>query len=203
MLPRMNDSKLQQAFGKFDASNAEDPNAVTVDGQQQPKELVFAKRLTEAVMLLDPDASEPLRLASRCQHICRWQVPRNTQPMGRAGYLKWRAGLKKFHAAKSAAILEAVGYDAETIGKVHDLNLKKNLKTDPDCQTLEDALCLVFLGHQFDKLIADTEEEKMLGIVRKTWAKMTPRGQQAAAALDFSEQAQAVLAKALGGEADS
>ena len=188
----------QQAFGKFDASNAEDPNTVTVDGQQQPKELVFAKRLTEAVMLLDPDASEPLRLASRCQHICRWQVPRNTQPMGRAGYLKWRAGLKKFHAEKSAAILEVVGYDAETVQRVQELNLKKNLKTDPDCQTLEDALCLVFLGHQFDKLIADTEEEKMLGIVRKTWAKMTPRGQQAAAALNFSEQAQAVLAKALG-----
>ena len=198
MLPRMNDSKLQQAFGKFDTCNAEDPNTVTVDGQQQPKELVFAKRLTEAVMLLDPDASEPLRLASRCQHICRWQVPRNTQPMGRAGYLKWRAGLKKFHAEKSAAILEVVGYDAETVQRVQELNLKKNLKTDPDCQTLEDALCLVFLGHQFDKLIADTEEEKMLGIVRKTWAKMTPRGQQAAAALNFSEQAQAVLAKALG-----
>jgi hypothetical protein len=199
----MNDSKRQLAFGKFDACNAEDPNTVTVDGQQQPKELVFAKRLTEAVMLLDPDASEPLRLASRCQHICRWQVPRNTQPMGRAGYLKWRAGLKKFHAEKSAAILEVVGYDAETVQRVQELNLKKNLKTDPDCQTLEDALCLVFLGHQFDKLIADTEEEKMLGIVRKTWAKMTPRGQQAAAALNFSEQAQAVLAKALGGEADS
>ena len=194
----MNDSKRQLAFGKFDACNAEDPNTVTVDGQQQPKELVFAKRLTEAVMLLDPDASEPLRLASRCQHICRWQVPRNTQPMGRAGYLKWRAGLKKFHAEKSAAILEVVGYDAETVQRVQELNLKKNLKTDPDCQTLEDALCLVFLGHQFDKLIADTEEEKMLGIVRKTWAKMTPRGQQAAAALNFSEQAQAVLAKALG-----
>jgi hypothetical protein len=118
--------------------------------------------------------------------------------MGRAGYLKWRAGLKKFHAGKSAAILEVVGYDAETVQRVQELNLKKNLKTDPDCQTLEDALCLVFLGHQFDKLIADTEEEKMLGIVRKTWAKMTPRGQQAAAALNFSEQAQAVLAKALG-----
>ena len=113
-------------------------------------------------------------------------------------HLKWRAGLKKFHAEKSAAILEVVGYDAETVQRVQELNLKKNLKTDPDCQTLEDALCLVFLGHQFDKLIADTEEEKMLGIVRKTWAKMTPRGQQAAAALNFSEQAQAVLAKALG-----
>ncbi|MCP5537348.1 MAG: DUF4202 domain-containing protein [Akkermansiaceae bacterium] len=195
----MNNTLLQQAYARFDAANAQDPNAVIVNGVEQPKELVFAKRLTEAVLTLDPGASEELRLASRCQHIYRWKVPRSTQPMGRAGYLKWRAGLKKFHAEKSAEILREVGYDDDTIARVQELNLKNNLKSDPDCQTLEDALCLVFLEHQFDLLIEHTEEGKMINIVRKTWSKMSARGQEKAAQLEYSERAAAVLEKALAG----
>lgn len=192
----MND-QLARAFELFDRANAQDPNSIIVDGEQRPKELVFAERLTEAVMDLDPDASEALQLASRCQHIRRWEVPRDTQPMGRTGYLKWRKGLQKFHAETSAAILREVGYSEDVIKRVQSLNQKKNLKTDADCQTLEDALCLVFLEHQFDDLIADTEEEKMIRIVQKTWAKMSPRGHEAAQELDYSPEAAELLTKAL------
>jgi hypothetical protein len=193
----MNDAMLHDAYRRFDAANAEDPNTIEVEGQPQPKELVFAKRLSSAVMALDPDASTALRLAARCQHIMRWEMPRSSQPMGRTGYLKWRTLLKKFHAEQSAKILTAAGYDADLIKQVQELNLKKNLKTDRDCQTLEDGLCLVFLEHQFDALIADTEEEKLLGIVRKTWAKMSPHGQQATSKITFSEQGTRVLQQAL------
>ena len=35
--------------------------------------------------------------------------------MTRAGYLKWRADLKKFHAEKSGAILREVGYDPDDL----------------------------------------------------------------------------------------
>jgi len=189
--------KLCRAFEQFDAANSEDPNTLIVDGVEQPKELVFAQRLTQAVLTLDPNAAEPLQLASRCQHICRWKTPRSSEPMGRTGYLKWRAGLKKFHAETSAGILREIGYDEATVERVQSLNQKQNLKTDPDCQTLEDALCLVFLEHQFDDLIESTEEEKMIRIVQKTWAKMSDRGQKSAAQLDFSELAAGVLEKAL------
>lgn len=188
---------LQSAFKKFDAANAEDPNLIEVVGVSQPKELVFAKRLTDWVMALQPEASEALQLASRCQHICRWEVPRSSEPMGRVGYLKWRAGLKKFHAAKSAEILSGVGYSDEMITRVQELNLKKNLKTDPDCQTIEDALCLVFLQYQFDALIADTDPKKMIKIVQKTWAKMSPQGQEEALKLSYSTGAQVVLKDSL------
>ena len=192
----MDDLKIC-AFENFDTANAEDPNGIEVDGAMQPKELVFAKRLTESVLALDPEASEALQLASRCQHICRWEVPRSTEPMGRVGYLKWRAGLKKFHAAKSAEILHEVGYPEEMIKRVQDLNLKKDLQSDPDCQTLEDALCLVFLKYQFDALIAGTEREKMIRITQKTWAKMSKRGQEAALKLSYSAEAKAILAECL------
>jgi hypothetical protein len=37
---------------------------------------LYAQRLTDWVLRLSPDATEELRLAARCQHICRWEIPR-------------------------------------------------------------------------------------------------------------------------------
>jgi len=194
--PDMNDDELRlNAFARFDVANREDPNQITVDGVVYPKELLLAKRLTDCVLELNPDASEVLLLASRCQHLCRWEVPRSTEPMGREGYLKWRAELKQFHAEKSGGILRDVGFPEVTVEQVQALNLKKNLKSAPDCQTLEDALCLIFLKYQFDALIASTDAEKMVRIVQKTWVKMSDRGRDAASKLSYSPEAQAVLAK--------
>ena len=117
-------------------------------GVSQPRELLYAQRLTGWVLRLCPDASEELRLAARCQHICRWEIPRNSYPMTRAGYLKWRADLKKFHAQKAGEILREAGYDETAIRRVQELNLKKNFPDDPETRVLEDALCLVFLQFQ-------------------------------------------------------
>lgn len=189
--------RLTRAFALFDEANAADPNKITISSEEHPKELVFAERLTDVVKELNPEASEALLLASRCQHIRRWEVPRSTQPMGRAGYLKWRTGLKKFHAEVSGEILKEVGYSEDIIESVQGLNQKKNLKNDPDCQTLEDALCIVFLQHQFDDLIEDTENEKMISIVRKTWAKMSPKGHAKALTINFSQAGKAVIDEAL------
>jgi len=186
-----------KAFEVFDAKNAEDPNVIMVEGEPQPKELVLARRLTESVLSLNAEASESLLLASRCQHIGRWQVPRSTEPMGRDGYLRWRAGLKKFHAEKSGEILRKVGYNDSVIDRVESLNLKRNFKSDPECQMLEDALCLVFLKYQFDALIENTDQEKMVRIVKKTWAKMSVAGHEVALKISYSSEGRAVLAEAL------
>lgn len=167
------------------------------DGEDYPQELFFSERHTAWVRALAPEASEALLLASRCQHICRWESPRSNYPMDRAGYLKWRSDLKFFHADKAAKVLEEVGYDAQTIARVRSLNLKKGIKSDPECQILEDALCLTFMQFQFDALIADTEPEKMVRIVQKTWAKMSEQGHTEALKLDLSEAALAVVQKAL------
>lgn len=192
-----NKSLLDTAFEKFDAMNSHDPRVWSHKGSDYPQELFFAERHTEWVRALDPEASEALLLASRCQHICRWESPRSDYPEGRAGYLKWRSDLKFFHADKAAAVLAEIGYDEATIERVKSLNLKKGIKTDPECQTLEDALCLTFLQFQFDDLIADTESEKMLKIVKKTWAKMSERGHAEALKLSLSQTALAVVQKAL------
>jgi hypothetical protein len=190
-------ARFEAALRRFDEANAHDPNTILANGAQRPRELVYAEWLTDWVLRLCPQASEELRLAARCQHLCRWQVPRQSHPMTRAGYLQWRERLKKFHAEKAAEILGETGYPPETIARVQSLNLKKNLAEDPETRVLEDALCLVFLEHQFAELAAKTPEEKMLGVIQKTWKKMTPAGQNAARNLAFGEKEKALLERAL------
>ena len=184
---------FQQAITRFDAENSRDPNLEN----GQPRELLYAERLTAWVLKLSPAASEILQLAARCQHLCRWQSPRENYPMTKPGYLKWRADLKKFHAEKSGAILREVGYDDETIRYVQDLNLKKNFPADADCRTLEDALCLVFLEFQFAPLAAKTDDEKMVNALKKSWAKMTEAARAEALKLNFGEREKNLITRAL------
>jgi hypothetical protein len=191
--------KFAAAIRRFDEENSRDPNRETSGGVSHPRELLYAQRLTDWVLRLAPEASEALRLAARCQHICRWQSPRENYPATRAGYLKWRADLKKFHAEKSGAILREVGYDAETIRRVQDLNLKKNFPADPETRTLEDALCLVFLEFQLAALAAKSDDDKMINALQKSWAKMTEPARAEALKLDYCDREKALLRLALNG----
>ena len=101
--------RFSEAFRRFDEENRNDPNLVIVEGVAHPQELLYAERLTDWVLRLAPEASEHLLLAARSQHIRRWTVPRASYEMTRAGYLKWRADLKQFHAGQSAIILHESG----------------------------------------------------------------------------------------------
>lgn len=191
-------ARFEAAIRRFDQENARDPNVEIVDGAPQPRELVYARRLSDWVLRLCPDASEALRLAARCQHLCRWEIPRSSYPMTRAGYLQRREALKKFHAEKAGQILREVGYDAVTIRRVQELNLKKGFPQDAETRVLEDALCLVFLEHQLLDLAAKTPEEKVIEALRKSWQKMTPLARAQALKLPLQPRAQALLQQALG-----
>ena len=190
---------FQKAIERFDAENGRDPN-VEIDGDvPQPRELLYARRLTEWVLRLAPEASESLRLAARCQHICRWMIPRESYPMNRAGYLRWRNDLKQFHAKKSEAILREAGYSEEMVAKVRDLNLKRNFPADAESRVLEDALCLVFLEHQLAALARKTTEEKLVNAVRKSWEKMTDTARERALALPLGPVELQLIKSALAG----
>jgi hypothetical protein len=189
--------RFAEALARFDAENAQDPNLDESEGQPQPRELLYAQRLTDWVLRLCPGASEALRLAARSQHICRWQVPRDSYPKTRSGYLQWRTNLKKFHADKSGQILRELHYPDSIIRRVQDLNLKKNFPQDPETCVLEDALCLVFLQFQLPELAPKITEEKAINALRKSWGKMTPAAHQLAKTLDYGPQEQALLQKAL------
>ena len=195
-----NTARFQKAIEKFDAANAQDPNQEMSDGKSYPKELLYAQRMTAMLDRFAADASEAVQLAVRCQHICRWKSPRNAYPMDGVGYKQWRTDLYKFHGETAGAIMREVGYDDEMIGKVQALLRKEKLKVNPETQMLEDVVDLVFLQHYLADFVtkySHYEEEKLLGILRKTWRKMSDNGHAAALKLDYTPEILAVIQKAL------
>ena len=192
--------RFEAAIKRFDEENSRDPNTIAVDRTVRPRELVYAEWLTDWVLKLTPAASEPLRLAARSQHICRWTVPRDSYPMTRPGYLKWREDLKEFHAQKAGEILAALGYEPEIVTRVQRLNLKKDFPNDPETRVLEDALCLVFLERQLRELADKTSEEKVINALQKSWNKMTPAAREQALKLHYAPREKALIEKALAEE---
>ena len=189
--------RFNRAIARFDAANREDPNRGTADGVEQPKELLYAHRMTARLDRFRPDAPEPVRLAIRCQHIRRWTIPRTDYPEGRDGYRRWRTDLARFHASTAAAILREVGYGDATVARVESLLRKERLKTDADVQLLEDVVCLVFLEHYLFDFAPKQDEEKLTGVLRKTWRKMSGDGHRAALALDLAPDLRALVERAV------
>jgi hypothetical protein len=185
------------AISAIDAANAEDPNSLDSAGESRPKELVHAELATRWVHALQPDPSEALLLAARAHHLRRWRLPRSEYPEGRAGYHRWRTELQERHARGAGELLRAAGYTDAMVQRVGDIIRKRALARDPEVQTLEDALCLVFLETQFAAFAARHPEEKVVDILRKSLKKMSGQGREAANSLAFSATERRLLARAL------
>jgi hypothetical protein len=93
--------------------------------------------------------------------------------------------------------MERAGYDAGTIDQVKKMLENRGLKRNPEVQLIEDVACLVFLENYFSDFSGQHDEDKVIDIVRKTWGKMSGRGQRAASGLDLGESALALIRKAL------
>lgn len=193
----MDASRFQRAIERIDAANAEDPNTLAINGERRPKELTHARMLSEWIRRLRPDASEELLLAARAHHIRRWAIARDTFPAGRRGYLRWRTALHGLHAAETGEILSEVGYAPEIVARVQQLVRKHNLRRDAEVQTLEDGLCLVFLETQLSALRKEHPEDKIVDILRKTWAKMSETGRRLALELVLPREDRALVERAL------
>jgi hypothetical protein len=191
-------SKLEKAIELFDEYNQHDPHKIKWDGEEYAAEHFYAVQLYNWVKKLEPNANEHLLLASRSQHIGRWQTPRSNYPDGKAGYLTWRKELAKFHAETAAKLMVEAGYDWHDIEAVKHIILKENLKTAEDVQVMENALCLVFLQFQYDDFLAKHDDDDMIvRILRKTWQKMSEPGRHAALHLNYSIRGKKLLEKAL------
>ena len=178
-------SIYQAAIAAFDQANAEDPNKEIVDGKEYPKELLYAQRMTEMQERFAPEAPEAVKLACRAQHIQRWKSPRSDYPMDKKGYMLWRTNLYKFHADTAGALMKQAGYDDEMIARVKTIVGKKELKSNPETQLMEDVVDLVFIEHYmlaFAQQKPDYDEEKWLHIIRKTWDKMSTQAHEFALA---------------------
>lgn len=180
-------TKFDDALRRIDDANRE-----------HPETLDYSQRMTVWLERLATDASEALCLAVRAQHIRRWTFPRDRFPMTRPGYHQWRTAAGRFHAEEVGKILHDVGYDDATIARVQALVRKEGLKTgDPDTQRLEDSTCLTFLERGFAEFAARHDEAKVIGIVQRTWRKMSPAAQQMALTLNLSPDAGRIVEKAL------
>ena len=189
-------SLLTEAIARFDAYNQQDPNSFEWEGRAYAREYFFALKRSEWLLKVEPKASEALKLAARCQHLGRWESPRTDYAPGRIGYLKWRKELAQYHADKASQILHEVGYDEATIASVREIVLKKGIKTNPDVQAMENALCLVFLAYQYESFCREYPD-KIVDILVKSLLKMDATGHAIALEMTFSEQAQAYLVQAL------
>lgn len=93
------------------------------------------------------------------------------------------------------------GGGRETPQQQHEEAARDNEADEAEAQVLEDVACLVFLDDQFDgfERRAGMDEEKMVGILRKTWAKMSERGRAIAEGMELSGRARGMLRRALEG----
>lgn len=189
--------KFDQAIAAFDAYHQKDPNKVVVEGQSYPSELLYARRMTERLEKFAPDAEESVKLAARCQHIGRWEIPRENYPMDRKGYLQWRNDEKVRHAQIAEGILLEIGYDTATIEKVKKLLLKKELRTNPATQLIEDVVCQVFVEHYLGDFAAKHDDEKVVDILAKTLRKMSVSGKEALKRVEVSDRIRSLLDQAV------
>ena len=175
------ESPLQAARALIDAANAADPNQVSADGRDWPKELLYSERMSDMLERYRPDADEVMQLAIRAQHIERWKSSRQDYPEGRIGYLQWRKDLYKIQATRASQLMQQAGFDEQACDRAWKAVAKKNIKTNPDTQLLEDVTDLVFMEHYMLEFVAkhpEYSEEKWLDIIRKTWHKMSAEAQQ-------------------------
>lgn len=189
--------KYEAALRAIDDAHSQDPRKVEVDSEQVPYELHYARRMSGFLDRLRPDASPTLRLAIRAQHFRRWEVPRGSYAMNRQGYHSWRTAPKQRQAEQATRICLGCGYDPSEAERVGELIRKEKMRSDDEAQTLEDVACLVFLADQLDQFERAFEEEKMLSILRKTWAKMSDLARELALQLAMPDRARELVAKAV------
>jgi hypothetical protein len=197
-------SRLAATLKAIDAANAEDPRRVETHNGEAAFEELYARRMSETLTRVYPEASDLLQIAVRAQHLRRWEIPRANFPEGRQGYNDWRKICRAHHAERAGAIMRGLGWSEDDAARVGALIRKERLKKDPESQALENVAALVFLEHYFDDFLEKYQgydDEKIVDILGKTLCKMSPRGHAAALALPLTPRGQALVAKALEREA--
>ena len=80
---------FDDVIAAIDDANARDPKTVEIDGRVVPVELLYGRRMSDALARMAPNAPELLRIAVRGQHIERWTSPRKVDGHFLEGF--WRA----------------------------------------------------------------------------------------------------------------
>ena len=187
--------RYDAAVAAIDDANAADPTAVDVRGQRVALALVHGRLAVEWIEQLVDNPPETLLLAGRAHHLRRWEVPRDSYPVGRAGYLRWPRDQKARHETDVAAILEACGYETSEIEDVQRLIRRESVD---GAQAVEDAACLVFIETQLALLANRMDHDLLVEVIRKTARKMSDGGLELVASIPLGEAEHSLLSQALG-----
>jgi len=186
--------RYEAAAAAIDAANSDDPTTVTVRGHEAPLAQIHGQLAVQWIERLVDDPDEPLLLAGRAHHLRRWELPRDSYPQGRAGYLRWRRDQKARHARDIAVILSPCGYGPDEIERVQRLIRREAVDGTP---AVEDAACLVFIETQLTSLVERMDHALLIDVIRKTARKMTDEGLACVAEIPLDDRARGVLAEAL------
>ena len=190
----MSSQWLSSARARADEINAADPRSImTAEGIERPFELAYADRLEHWIGLLVAAPSAALAFACRAQHVKRWEIPRDAFPDGRAAYHAWRRKLEDLHVAVAREILDGAGCGADDMARVERILRKQGRDADPEVQAMQDAVSLVTVEMQMDSLGAKLDEEKLVDVLRRTMAKMSPQGLALATRIPLGDGAQRIL----------
>jgi hypothetical protein len=187
-------ARYEAAAAAIDAANAVDPNIVDVRGQPVALALIHGQLAAEWIGQLVDEPDEPLLLAARAHHLRRWELRRDTYPLGRAGYLRWRRDQKSRHADDVAAVLRPLGYTPTEIERVQRLIRRESVD---GAQAVEDAACLVFIETQLGSFSTRIDHDLLIEVIRKTSRKMSSRGLELVASIPLGDNERAVLSEAL------
>ncbi len=197
-------SRFTAVIADTDKANADDPRSIVIEGVTRPYEVVYSERMTRRLEAMYPEASELLRIAARGQHVRRFDIPRSGFAQGREGYNEWRRSCREHHAKLLRDIMSRNGYAEEEIKHVAKLVKKEQLKKDKESQALENVVDVVFLEHYFDEFYgkySHYDDAKIIDIIGKTLRKMSPKGHQAALALDLPQRTRELVLAAVEREA--
>ncbi|CAO1619531.1 unnamed protein product [Parajaminaea phylloscopi] len=200
-------------------THSEQPSTSSDGGEKEhtQDELAYADAVEDWAMKLletDPNASvltngpggvSLIRLAARCQHLERFLTPRSSFPDGKVGYLKWRKALYVIQADRARELLAQAGICQEEQIMVRRWVSKTDLKPgkddcDPGSQLLEDAAVLVFLQDQlagFALQHQDYTKAKYIGILAKTWKKLSANAKSAALSIQMDPALKAIVVEAI------
>lgn len=175
-------SRYEQTAELIDQANSLDPNKENdYDSSESTKELLYGLRMADMIERFAPEADEVQKLSVRAQHIERWKSPRSDYPMNKKGYYMWRTKLYAFHADTLVKLMQQTGYSDEEMERAQLAVGKKNLKSNPDTQMLENIAALTFIEHymlDFAGKHPEYSEEKWIEIIVRTWRKMDEKAQQ-------------------------
>ena len=170
--------KLELLFEAIDKVNDQDPRKLEIDGKETTHERVYSLRMLKTLLEFEPSAPDDLQIACYAQHIGRWQLPRDTYPLGRAGYNGWRRAQYEHQSSLASKTLKNIGATDELTASVKELVAKKDRTTNPLSQALEDVACLVFVKYYAESFFEKHSKEKSISIVQKTWKKMSNKAQK-------------------------